>query len=145
MTAFVSIHRLCHKVRDGESCRFHIGSRARSPRHSLTTLSLAALDQRLRIIEDKAISGELLHAQLIHNDSATAAAVQDLTKSLNDPKTGLIVELDRFRAEVIADRAAFRAWVRGATAVISVVFTIVTVLAPWLRDLIAAVTGLHLT
>jgi hypothetical protein len=134
-----------HRDSDGASCWFHLSSGRLARAISLTPqLSLASLDQRLRIIEDKAISGELLHAQLIHNDSATASAVQDLTKSLNDPKTGLIVELDRFRAEVIADRAAFRAWVRGATAVISVVFTIVTVLAPWLRDLIAAVTGLRI-
>ena len=69
-------------------------------------------------------------------DGSTAAAVVRLTDAINHPKTGLIVELDRFRAEVAADRQAFRAWIAGAVAVVSIVYSLVTVLAPLIQSVL---------
>jgi hypothetical protein len=99
-------------------------------------LTLATLAVRVRTLEDRARDDDGLHRGLTAADGQTAAAVGELTKALNDPKTGLIVEVDRFRAEVVADRAAFRAWIRGAVAVLSVVFALFTILAPWIRSVL---------
>jgi len=92
-----------------------------------------ALDGRVRALEERAIADDGLHRNLVLADSQTAIAVEKLTASINDPRSGLIVELDQLRAEIKADRATFRAWVRGATAVLSVVFTVITVISPWVR------------
>ena len=99
------------------------------------------LDGRVRALEERAIADDGLHASLARQDSLTAVAVADLTKAINDPKAGLIVELDKFRAEVRTDRESFRSWVRGATFVLSAVFGIVTIAAPWVRDAIQTAIG----
>lgn len=99
-------------------------------------LSLRSLDRRLRAIEERDIADDALHRQLLATDTETAKAVHELTETIRHPRDGLIVELDKFRAEVIADRQAFRAWIRGATFIVSIVFAIFSVLAPWLRALL---------
>jgi hypothetical protein len=108
------------------------------PRRRYTD-SLSGIVARVEAIERRDIEADLLHRELKMNDGETAKAIKELTDTLNHPKTGLIVELDRFRAEVIADRQQFRAWIRGATAVLASVFTLITVAAPWIRDLISAI------
>lgn len=100
---------------------------------------LLSLDERVRALETRAIKDDDLHAGLTRQDGLTADAVKELTRSINDPKMGLIVELDRFRGEVAHDRKEFRAWIRGATAALSVVVTIATIVAPWVRDALEGV------
>ena len=101
------------------------------------TPPVTVLDARVRALEERAIADDGLHRNLALADSQTADAVKLLTAAINDPRAGLIVELDHLRTEIQSDRATFRAWVRGATFVLSVVFSIVTVAAPWVRDYIA--------
>jgi hypothetical protein len=91
------------------------------------------LTKRVVDLERRAILDDELHKGLVATDGHTADAVRELTKAINDPRGGLIVELDNFRKEVAADRAVFRAQIRGATIVLSAVFGTVTILAPWFR------------
>jgi hypothetical protein len=100
---------------------------------------IVAIDDRVRALEQRAIRSDDLHTSLLHADSQTAASVDQLTKAINDPYTGLIVQLNTFRTEVINDRKEFRAWIRGATFVLSVVFGIVTIAAPWIQKAVELV------
>ncbi len=102
-----------------------------------------SLTRRVEEIERRNIKAEALHERLVAADSATAEAVRDLTRIINDPRSGLIVELDKFREEVAQDRREFRAWVRGATAILSVVFGLVTILAPWIRAIVEQAVGVR--
>lgn len=101
------------------------------------------LAKRVSDLERRAILDDKLHEGLVATDGHTAEAVRELTRAINDPRLGLIVELDSFRKEVAADRKEFRAWVRGATAVLSIVFTVITILAPWIREIIGGSFGLR--
>ena len=103
------------------------------------TPTLLGLDTRLRLLEDRAIKDDGLHQALISADSQTARAVEKLTEAINDPRDGLIVQLDRFRTEVANDRKVFRAWVAGAVAVLSAF----SVVSPWIRDLIITAMGMQ--
>ena len=103
--------------------------------------SVLKLDDRVRALEERAIADDALHANLVRADSQTANSVDKLTTAIADPRAGLIVELDRFRREVAADRDAFRSWVKGATAILSIVFGTITILSPWIRDIIAGTFG----
>lgn len=76
------------------------------------------------------------HQALKAQDLQTAAAVERLADTINNPRTGLIVELERFREEVRTDRKVFKAWVGGAVAVMSFVFALITVYAPAIRQLL---------
>lgn len=98
--------------------------------------ALEGLFERVRSLEELAIKDDGLHHSLLVADSQTASAVERLTEAVNDPHKGLIVELNNFRAEVRADRAAFKAWVRGAVVVLSVVYAIVTFLAPYIQQML---------
>ena len=97
-------------------------------------LSLRSLDSRVRKIEARDIEADIVHAQLLHADSQTAEAVRRLSDTINDPRNGLIVELERFREEVRTDRRIMKAYISGGVAVISVIYAIVTLLAPAIRS-----------
>lgn len=100
---------------------------------------IVAIETRIRALEERAISDDGLHSNLVRADSQTAASVDKLTTAINDPYAGLIVQLNNFRADVVSDRKQFRSWVRGATAVLSIVFGLVTIGAPWIQKAIEAV------
>lgn len=99
---------------------------------------------RIEALERHNITDDADHVAFRSNDGQTAAAVDKLAAAINDPRTGLIVELATFRAdstaalqqfrdEIAADRRVFRAWIAGAAATISFVFTVITVYAPTLQ------------
>ena len=98
----------------------------------------AELTKRVEQLEQDRAFYKLTIEALQHHDSTTAVAVAHLNRTINDPRDGLIVELGRFRDEVRTDRRVFKAWVAGAVFVISVVFTIVTTIAPWLQTAVGA-------
>lgn len=113
---------------------------------------VVAIDSRVRALEERAIADDGLHKNLVVQDGLTATAVHELTAAINDPRQGLIVELDRFRTEVRVDREAMRAeamtdrrvtraWIRGASAVLGVIFTLVTVLSPWIQRFLESTFG----
>lgn len=95
--------------------------------------ALEALFSQVRTLEERAIRDDGLHSTLSNADNATAMAVLELTKAVNDPKSGLIVELSNFRTEVTNDRKVFKAQIRGAVVVLSFVFALVTWLAPYIQ------------
>lgn len=94
---------------------------------------LSALYVRLEALERHNIAGDQEHVAFRNNDGQTAAAVDKLAQAINDPRTGLIVELGNFRTEVSNDRKVFKAWIAGAVAAVSAIFTIVTIYAPALQ------------
>jgi hypothetical protein len=96
----------------------------------------AALAARIEALERRNILADTEHAVFRNAEALTARAVEELTRTLNDPRSGLIVELANFRAEVLNDRRAFKAWIAGAAAAISLVFTVITVYAPALRAVV---------
>lgn len=79
---------------------------------------------------------QLADAALQHADSDTARAVDKLAEAINDPKTGLIVELANFRVEVRNDRKVFKAYVAGAVAVLSAIWAVLLVFAPAIQKAI---------
>jgi len=93
----------------------------------------AELARRIEQLEQDRAFYKLTIEALQHQDGTTATAVDMLSRTINDPRGGLIVELQRFRDEVRNDRRAFKAWIAGAAFVVSAVFTIVTVVAPAIR------------
>ena len=110
-------------------------------------LSLRSLDKRVDAIERRDIEADIVHKRLEVNDGETAQAVRDLTVALNHPRTGLIVELDKFRADVKREVDDFRAeirdandkrnaWYRGAAFVLSGLFVVWEVVSPWIRGII---------
>ncbi|MCI0345762.1 MAG: hypothetical protein L0221_10025 [Chloroflexi bacterium] len=109
------------------------------PRRDLRQPNVLNLESRIRALEERAIADDGLHTNLVRADSATAASVDKLTTALNDPRTGLIVELASFRNEVRTDREVFRGQIRLATIVVSAVFAIVSVVAPWIQSLVSSV------
>ncbi len=90
---------------------------------------MASLAGRMTALEQAEVVTNIEHAGFRAFDAATADAVKDLTRAINDPKTGLIVELDRFRTEV-------RGWVRTAGLVTGGALAVITVVAPWVRALV---------
>jgi hypothetical protein len=102
------------------------------PRRRVT--DQATLEYRIEQLEHARIKADGEHDGFRTNDGATAAAVSKLADSINDPRTGLIVELANFRREVQNDRRLIKAWMAGAAFVISLVFSIITIYAPSIRD-----------
>lgn len=94
---------------------------------------MTALTMRIEALERHNIGSDADHVAFRNNDGQTAAAVDKLAGAINDPRTGLIVELASFRAEVAGDRRVFKAWIAGAVAAVSAIFTIVTIYAPALQ------------
>jgi hypothetical protein len=97
------------------------------------------LTKRVDAIERRDIEADLTHRRLEERDSETASAVRDLTRSINDPRQGLIIELDHFRSEVRNDRRVFKAWIAGAVAVLSAILTVGNIYAPAIRSIL----GIH--
>ena len=112
-----------------------------------TRLTLSGLNERLRgydsrlteleskqtRIDAALISAELADKAFEKADSSTAEAVDHLTQAINDPKTGLIVELSSFRSEVQADRRVLKAYIAGAVVILSVVWTLVLGISPLIQ------------
>jgi hypothetical protein len=101
--------------------------------HRRTSDDVTALMIRIEALERHNIASDQEHVAFRTNDGQTAAAVDKLANAINDPRSGLIVELSNFRSEVASDRRVFKAWIAGAVAALSFVFTIVTVYAPAIR------------
>jgi hypothetical protein len=112
-------------------------------------LTLAGMNERLRSFEGRlqAVEDQQAAAHGDHEalkladkalevaDSRTASAVDELTKAINHPETGLIVGLREFRSEVRNDRKVTRAYITGAIAVLSAIWTILLAAAPWLQKI----------
>ena len=109
------------------------------PRRRVSDVDPARLVARIEVLERRNIVADQDHIAFRANDSQTAAAVSKLTDILNDPRVGLIVELERFRAEVATDRRVFKAWIGGAVGVVSFVFALITIYAPAIQE----VLGVH--
>lgn len=95
-----------------------------------------SLAVRVEALERRNIAADNDHKFFRDHEALTAIAVEALTRTINDPRTGLIVELANFRAEVVNDRRTSKAWIAGAAAAISLVFTIITVYAPALQAVV---------
>jgi hypothetical protein len=111
---------------------------AENPQRRMTD-DLTAILVRVEALERHNITDDADHIAFRNNDGQTAVAVDKLAMAINDPRTGLIVELAAFRAEVAGDRRVFKAWIAGAVAAVSAVFTIITIYAPALQ----AALGVH--
>lgn len=106
------------------------------PRRRTADANPSVLMARIEALERRNIVADNEHIVFRASDSQTAVAVQELSRVINDPRNGLIVELEKFRAEVRNDRKVFKAWIAGAAAVISVIYAIVTVYAPLIQKLL---------
>ena len=95
---------------------------------------LSLMGDRIDKIEKRDIEADIIHRELQRNDGETAKAVYELAKTINDPRSGLIVELERFRTDVAADRRTFKAWVGGATFVLGIIMVFVNLFAPAIRS-----------
>lgn len=89
--------------------------------------------RRIEQLEQDRAFYKLTIEALQHHDATTAQAVDHLSYTINDPREGLIVSLERFRDEVKNDRKVFKAWIAGAAFVISLVYGVVTTFAPAIR------------
>ena len=101
----------------------------------------AELARRVKQLEQDRAFYKLTIEALQHHDATTANAVEHLSNTINHPREGLIVELQRFRDEVRNDRRVFKAWIAGAAFVVSLVFAIVTTAAPWVQAALGAPVG----
>lgn len=120
---------------------------ARTPVHHSARLSLSGMNERLRAFEarletiehnqgeagDTITALSLADKALEKSDGALVASVDELTKAIKDPETGLIVGLREFRTEVRNDRKVTRAYIAGACAVLTLIWTILIAFAPSIR------------
>ncbi len=91
------------------------------------------LDTRLTTLERRDIVSEELHKHLEQSDAMLTSTVGVLSDAINNPKTGLIVELRELRRDLKQDRKVVLA---AVGIILGTITTITSVFAPAIRTLL---------
>ncbi len=94
--------------------------------------SLEELEQRVEAIERRDLLADEFHKHLERSDNTTISALNTLSDAINNPKTGLIVEFDRFRRDINKDRKIL---ITAISTMFIIVSTALDIFAPVIRHL----------